>query len=159
MAGVNMDSLLVLQKLAALQKDKNGKKSAKDSDSGAKTQSYKDIWEQVKREQEEWDKTLNEVDITQYKLALMDSFWSDRHDAQNYLFSYYKRQQRAINQQSLTEITQDIAWLNQLNNSGILNPAIGAETSAQLGKALTAALQTSVMASIKNMQIDSFLGL
>ncbi|SFT69276.1 hypothetical protein SAMN02910356_01663 [Selenomonas sp. GACV-9] len=159
MAGVNMDSLLVLQKLAALQRDKNGKKSVKDSDSGEKTQSYRDIWEQVKREQEEWDKTLNEVDITQYKLALMDSFWSDRHDAQNYLMSYYKRQQRAINQQSLKEITQDIAWLNELNNSGILNPSIGVEASQQLGKALTTALQTSVMASIQNMQIHSFWGL
>ncbi len=158
MAGLTMDSLLVLQKLAEMQKDKKRQDDKKDSASGEAAASYKDIWAQVRREQEEWDKTLNEVDITQYKLALMDSFWSDRHDAQNYLASYYKRQQRAINQQSLTEITQDIAWLNQLNNAGILNPAIGTEASQQLGKALTAALQTSVMASIQNMQLQSLWG-
>ncbi|MBE6073564.1 MAG: hypothetical protein E7202_03300 [Selenomonas ruminantium] len=155
MAGLTMDSLLVLQKLAEMQKEKKRQDDFKDRGSTANAASYKDVWEQVRREQEEWNKTLDEVDITQYKLALMDSFWSDRHDAQNYLASYYKRQQRAVNQQSLAEITRDIAWLNQLNNTGILNPAIGIEASQQIGKALSAALQTSVMASIQNMQLHS----
>ena len=158
MAGLTMDSLLVLQKLAEMQKEKKRQDDFKDRGSTANAASYKDVWEQVRREQEEWNKTLDAVDITQYKLALMDSFWSDRHDAQNYLASYDKRQQRAVNQQSLAEITRDIAWLNQLNNTCILNPAIGIEASQQIGKALSAALQTSVMASIQNMQLHSLWG-
>ena len=81
MAGLTMDSLLVLQKLAEMQKEKKRQDDFKDRGSTANAASYKDVWEQVRREQEEWNKTLDEVDITQYKLALMDSFWSDRHDA------------------------------------------------------------------------------
>ena len=156
MSQMGLETLLALQKLA----DKSYKRTNTRKEKETKAEeSYQDIWAQVKKEQEEWDKTLNEYDLTKYKLGLMDSFWADgRRKTQDYLYSYYKRQQRSLNQQAINEVAQNIAWLNQLNNAGILNPAIGTEASQQLGKALTAALQTSVMASIQNMQLQSLWG-
>ncbi|MBE6085807.1 MAG: hypothetical protein E7203_10225 [Selenomonas ruminantium] len=157
MSQMSMETLLALQNLAAkTYKSKENKLETKTGDG----ESYQDIWAKVKKEQEEWDKTLNEYDLTKYKLGLMDSFWSDsRKKTQDYMYSYYKRQQRAINQQSINEIAQNIAWLNQLNNSGLLNGSIDTEAAQATGKALKSALQTTVLASIRNFQVNSFLGI
>ena len=152
-----IETLLALQKLA----DKSYKRTNTSKTKETKNEeSYKDIWDKVKKEQAEWDKTLNEYDLTKYKLGLMDSFWSDsRRKTQDYLYSYYKRQQRSLNQQAINEVAQNIAWLNQLHNSGLLNGSIDTETAQATGKALTTALQTTMLASIRNFQINSFLGL
>ena len=157
MSQMSMETLLALQNLAAkTYKSKESKLETKTGDG----ESYQDIWAKVKKEQEEWDRTLNEYDLTKYKLGLMDSFWSDsRKKTQDYMYSYYKRQQRAINQQSINEIAQNIAWLNQLNNSGLLNGSIDTESAQATGKALKTALQTTVLASIRNFQVNSFLGI
>ena len=157
MSQMSMETLLALQNLAAkTYKSKESKLKTKTGDG----ESYQDIWAKVKKEQEEWDKTLNEYDLTKYKLGLMDSFWSDsRKKTQDYMYSYYKRQQRAINQQSINEIAQNIAWLNQLNNSGLLNGSIDTEAAQATSKALKTALQTTVLASIRNFQVNSFLGI
>jgi len=157
MSQMSMETLLALQNLAAkTYKSKESKLETKTGDG----ESYQDIWAKVKKEQEEWDRTLNEYDLTKYKLGLMDSFWSDsRKKTQDYMYSYYKRQQRAINQQSINEIAQNIAWLNQLNNSGLLNGSIDTEAAQATGKALKTALQTTVLASIRNFQVNSFLGI
>ena len=156
MSQMAMETLLTLQKLA--EKSYKGTKTAVNKT--ADGESFADIWNEVKREQEEWDKTLNEYDLTKYKLGLMDNFWSDsRKKTQDYMYSYYKRQQRAINQQSINEIAQNIAWLNQLNNSGLLNGSIDTEAAQATGKALKSALQTTVLASIRNFQVNSFLGI
>ena len=157
MSQMSMETLLALQNLAAKSyKSKESKVETKTGDG----ESYQDIWAKVKKEQEEWDRTLNEYDLTKYKLGLMDSFWSDsRKKTQDYMYSYYKRQQRAINQQSINEIAQNIAWLNQLNNSGLLNGSIDTEAAQATGKALKTALQTTVLASIRNFQVNSFLGI
>lgn len=156
MSQISMETLLALQNLTAkTYKSKESKLETKTGDG----ESYQDIWAKVKKEQEEWDKTLNEYDLTKYKLGLMDSFWSDSRKTQDYMYSYYKRQQRAINQQSINEIVQNIAWLNQLNNSGLLNGSIDTEAAQATGKALKSALQTTVLASIRNFQVNSFLGI
>ena len=157
MSQMSMETLLALQNLAAKSyKSKESKLETKTGDG----ESYQDIWAKVKKEQEEWDRTLNEYDLTKYKLGLMDSFWSDsRKKTKDYMYSYYKRQQRAINQQSINEIAQNIAWLNQLNNSGLLNGSIDTEAAQATGKALKSALQTTVLASIRNFQVNSFLGI
>ena len=155
MSQMGLDTLLTLQKLAAKKSAPTVKQAKTEAE-----ESFAEVWNKVKKEQEEWDKTLNEYDLTRYKLGLMDSFWADsRKKTQDYLYSYYKRQQRAINQQSINEITQNIAWLNQLNNSGLLNGSIDTESAKATGKALTAALQTTVLASIRNFQVNSFLGI
>ena len=156
MSQMGLEKLLALQKLA----DKSYKRT--NSSKGKETkaeESYKDVWDKVKKEQEEWDRTLNEYDLTKYKLGLMDSFWADsRRKTQDYLYSYYKRQQRSLNQQAINEVAQNIAWLNQLNNSGLLNGSIDTETAQATGKALTAALQATMLTNIRNFQINSFLG-
>ena len=74
MSQMSMETLLALQNLAAdkTYKSKESKLETKTGDG----ESYQDIWAKVKKEQEEWDKTLNEYDLTKYKLGLMDSFWS-----------------------------------------------------------------------------------
>jgi len=157
MAQMGLETLLALQKLvdqSYMRTDINKEKKTEDGES------YQDIWAKVQKEQEEWDKTLNEYDLTKYKLSLMDSFWSgSTRKTQDYLYSYYKRQQQAINQQAINEIAQNIAWLNQLNNSGLLNGTVDTEAAQATGKALQTALQTTVLASIRNYQVNSFLGI
>ncbi len=156
MSYMGLESLLALQNLANKSYKRTETTKTKGTDD---EESYQDVWAKVKKEQEEWDKTLNEYDLTKYKLGLVDSFWSDRHKSQNYLYSYYKRQQRSLNQQAINEITQNIAWLNQLNNSGLLNGNIDTEAAQATSKVLQTALQTTMLASIRNFQLNSFLGL
>jgi len=157
MSKMGLETLLALQKLADKSYKRTDISTEKKTDKG---ESYQDIWAKVKKEQEEWDKTLNEYDLTKYKLGLMDSFWADsRSKTQDYLYSYYKRQQRSLNQQAINEVAQNIAWLNQLNNSGLLNGSIDTEAAQATGKALTAALQTTMLTSIRNFQVNSFLGI
>ena len=157
MSQMGLETLLALQKLADKSYKRTNTSKQNKTDEG---ESYKDIWTKVKKEQEEWDKTLNEYDLTKYKLGLMDSFWADgRRKTQDYLYSYYKRQQRSLNQQAINEVAQNIAWLNQLNNSGLLNGSIDTEAAQVTGKALTAALQTTMLTSIRNFQVNSFLGI
>ena len=157
MSQMGLETLLALQKLADKSYKRTDISTEKKTDKG---ESYQDIWAKVKKEQEEWDKTLNEYDLTKYKLGLMDSFWADsRSKTQDYLYSYYKRQQRSLNQQAINEVAQNIAWLNQLNNSGLLNGSIDTEAAQATGKALTAALQTTMMTSIRNFQVNSFFGI
>jgi len=157
MSQMGLETLLALQKLA----DKSYKRTNTSKEKETKAEeSYKEVWDKVKKEQEEWDKTLNEYDLTKYKLGLVDSFWADsRRKTQDYLYSYYKRQQRSLNQQAINEVAQNIAWLNQLNNSGLLNGSIDTETAQATGKALTAALQATMLTNIRNFQINSFLGM
>lgn len=157
MSDMGLESLLALQQLADKAYKRTGNKKETKNEQG---ESYQDIWDKVKKEQEEWDKTLNEYDLTKYKLGLMDSFWSDStRKTQDYLYSYYKRQQRTLNQQAINEIAQNISWLNQLNNSGLLNGSIDTETAKATGKALTIALQATMLTSIRNFQVNSFLGI
>ena len=157
MSQMGLEALQALQKLADKSYKRTDISTEKKTDKG---ESYQDIWAKVKKEQEEWDKTLNEYDLTKYKLGLMDSFWADsRSKTQDYLYSYYKRQQRSLNQQAINEVAQNIAWLNQLNNSGLLNGSIDTEAAQATGKALTAALQTTMLTSIRNFQVNSFLGI
>ena len=157
MSQMSMETLLALQNLAAKSYTSTTATKKKDTEN---TDSYSDIWAKVQKEQEEWDKTLNEYDLTKYKLGLMDSFWADgRRKTQDYLYSYYKRQQRSLNQQAINEVAQNIAWLNQLNNSGLLNGRIDTEAAQATGKALNAALQAVVLTNIRNFQMNSFLGI
>ena len=157
MSNMGLEALQALQKLADKSYKRTNSSRQNKTDEG---ESYRDIWAKVKKEQEEWDKTLNEYDLTKYKLGLMDSFWADsRSKTQNYLYSYYKRQQRSLNQQAINEVAQNIAWLNQLNNSGLLNGSIDTEAAQATGKALKTALQTTMLASIRNYQVNSFLGI
>ena len=146
--GVNnsIDALASLQALVARKSQKSGSSTA----AKAGQASFADVWEQVKKEQQEWKKTLDAVDLAQYKLSLADSFWSDRTKANQYLRNYVQRQQRSINQQNLTEITKDIAWLNQLNMSGLLNGSIDSEAASAAGKTIQTALQGLILQNIKN---------
>ena len=106
MSQMGLETLLALQKLADKSYKRTNTSKQNKTDEG---ESYKDIWTKVKKEQEEWDKTLNEYDLTKYKLGLMDSFWADgRRKTQDYLYSYYKRQQRSLNQQAINEVAQNI---------------------------------------------------
>ena len=146
--GVNnsMDVLASLQALAAKKNNASGSSTAAKEGQA----SFADVWNQVKKEQQEWKETLDAVDLAQYKLSLADSFWSDRTKSNQYLRSYVQRQQRSINQQNLTEITKNIAWLNQLNMSGLLNGSIDSEAALAAGKTIQTALQGLILQNIKN---------
>lgn len=146
--GVNnsIDALASLQALVAKKSQKSGSSTA----AKAGQASFADVWNQVKKEQQEWKETLDAVDLAQYKLSLADSFWSDCTKANQYLRNYVQRQQRSINQQNLTEITKDIAWLNQLNMSGLLNGSIDSEAASAAGKTIQTALQGLILQNIKN---------
>ena len=142
----SMDVLASLQALAAKKNNASGSSTAAKEGQA----SFADVWNQVKKEQQEWKETLDAVDLAQYKLSLADSFWSDRTKSNQYLRSYVQRQQRSINQQNLTEITKNIAWLNQLNMSGVLNGNIDSEAASAAGKTIQTALQGLILQNIKN---------
>ena len=91
--GVNnsMDVLASLQALAAKKNNASGSSTAAKEGKA----SFADVWNQVKKEQQEWKETLDAVDLAQYKLSLADSFWSDRTKSNQYLRSYVQRQQRS----------------------------------------------------------------
>ena len=146
--GVNnsMDVLASLQALAAKKNNASGSSTAAKEGQA----SFADVWNQVKKEQQEWKETLDAVDLAQYKLSLADSFWFDCTKSNQYLRSYVQRQQRSINQQNLTEITKNIAWLNQLNMSGLLNGSIDSEAASATGKTIQTALQGLILQNIKN---------
>ena len=146
--GVNnsMDVLASLQALAAKKNNASGSSTAAKEGQA----SFADVWNQVKKEQQEWKETLDAVDLAQYKLSLADSFWFDRTKSNQYLRSYVQRQQRSINQQNLTEITKNIVWLNQLNMSGLLNGSIDSEAASAAGKTIQTALQGLILQNIKN---------
>lgn len=155
--GVN-NSMDVLASLQALAAKKSTASSGTGSAAKAGQTSFADVWNQVRKEQQEWKETLDAVDIAQYKLSLADSFWSDRTDSNKYLRNYVQRQQRSINQQNLTEITKDIAWLNQLNMSGVLNGNIHSEAAQAAGRTIQTALQGLILQNIKNTSMSYFWG-
>ena len=71
MSQMGLETLLALQKLADKSYKRTNSSRAKETKA---EESYQDIWNKVKKEQEEWVKTLNAYDLTKYKLGLMDSF-------------------------------------------------------------------------------------
>ena len=147
MATNGMDALSALQALAAAQNDRRETASG---NKGTGSDSFKEIFAKIEKEQQEWDDLMNQVDIAQYKLALADTFWSDQADPQRFLSSYIKRQQKNLGQQAISALTESAALLNHLNTIGVASGTISAEAAQEASRKLSSAMTAAMMASIKS---------
>ncbi|MCR5176945.1 MAG: hypothetical protein K6C05_08880 [Anaerovibrio sp.] len=139
-----MDMLLQLQALA-----KNNSKSTSTTtktQSGTGTKSFAEIWQNINKQQKEFESIMDTVDIAQYKLSLQDAFWSNQADAMKYLRNYTQRHQQAYTQQTIGLITTGVFKLQQLK-SGMnynMDPKLSQELSNQLQSALTGLMMSNI---------------
>ena len=145
------DSLKYMQQLRELAESSVTAARAKAQKQAAEEEKdYKSIFAKIQKEQEEWDAKMKELDIAQYKIEAMDSFWSDRHKYNNLAYRYALREQQAQNQKSINSLVSDITSLQRLNLTGLANGDIDAESAVELNKSLNTALQSVVMLSLMN---------
>lgn len=136
----NVDALATLKSLAAAMDNRTTRKA----DSG--DTSFKEIFSKMQEEQEKWDSLMDEMDIAQYKLALTDSFWSDRANPQKYLNSYLKRHNSNLGLEAINTLTANVSLLNHLNSlSGLTGTTVDMRSVNQsLSKALASAIMTGI---------------
>ena len=147
MATNGIDALSALQALAAAQ---NERRETASGNKETGSDSFKEIFAKIEKEQQEWDDLMNRVDIAQYKLALTDSFWSDQADPQRFLNSYIKRQQTSMSRAALGTLTKNAALLNHLNTIGVASGTLSAEAAQEASRKLSSAMTAAMMASIKS---------
>ncbi len=147
----NADTLKYLQQLRNLASGSVtsavNKTKAKKNDS---EEDYQSIFAKIQKEQDEWDAKMKELDIAQYKIAAMDSFWTGNHKYQNLAYKYALREQHSQNQQAINSLVADISSLQRLNMSSLANGEIDAKSAVELNKSLNTALQSAVMLSMMN---------
>ena len=145
------DSLKYMQQLRELAESSVTAARAKSQKQAAEEEKdYKSIFAKIQKEQEEWDAKMKELDIAQYKIEAMDSFWSDRHKYNNLAYRYALREQQAQNQKSINSLVSDITSLQRQNLTGLANGDIDAKSAVELNKSLNTALQSVVMLSLMN---------
>lgn len=145
------DSLKYMQQLRELAESSVTAARAKAQKQAAEEEKdYKSIFAKIQKEQEEWDAKMKELDIAQYKIEAMDSFWSDRHKYNNLAYRYALREQQAQNQKSINSLVSDITSLQRQNLTGLANGDIDAKSAVELNKSLNTALQSVVMLSLMN---------
>ena len=111
---------------------------------------YQSIFAKIQKEQEDWDAKMKELDIAQYKIQAMDSFWTGNHKYQNMAYKYALREQQNQNQQAINSLVADISTLQRLNLTSLANGEIDAKSAVELNKSLNTALQSAVMLSVMN---------
>ncbi len=123
---------------------RNVQKQAGDEDD------YQSIFARIQKEQEDWDAKMKELDMAQYKIQAMDSFWTGSHKYQNLAYKYALREQQNQNQQAINSLVADISTLQRLNLTSLANGEIDAKSAVELNKSLNTALQSAVMLSVMN---------
>ena len=123
---------------------RNVQKQAGDEDD------YQSIFARIQKEQEDWDAKMKELDMAQYKIQAMDSFWTGNHKYQNLAYKYALREQQNQNQQAINSLVADISTLQRLNLTSLSNGEIDAKSAVELNKSLNTALQSAVMLSMMN---------
>ena len=111
---------------------------------------YQSIFTKIQKEQQEWDAKMKELDVAQYKIQAMDSFWTGNHKYQNLAYKYALREQQNQNQQAINSLVADISTLQRLNLTSLANGEIDAKSAVELNKSLNTALQSAVMLSVMN---------
>ncbi len=114
---------------------------------------YQSIFTKIQKEQQEWDAKMKELDVAQYKIQAMDSFWTGNHKYQNLAYKYALREQQNQNQQAINSLVADISTLQRLNLTSLANGEIDAKSAVELNKSLNTALQSTVMLSVMNNSV------
>ena len=114
---------------------------------------YQSIFTKIQKEQQEWDAKMKELDVVQYKIQAMDSFWTGNHKYQNLAYKYALREQQNQNQQAINSLVADISTLQRLNLTSLANGEIDAKSAVELNKSLNTALQSTVMLSVMNNSV------
>ena len=105
---------------------------------------YQSIFKKMQQEQQDWDAKMKELDVAQYKIQAMDSFWTGSHKYQNLAYKYALREQQNQNQQAINSLVADISTLQRLNLTSLANGEIDAKSAVELNKSLNTALQSVV---------------
>ncbi|SEH26534.1 hypothetical protein [Selenomonas sp. KH1T6] len=114
---------------------------------------YQSIFTRIQKEQEDWDAKMKELDIAQYKIQAMDSFWTGSHKYQNLAYKYALREQQNQNQQAINSLVFHISDLQRMNFADLANGNIDAKSAVELHKSLNTALQSAVMLSMMNSTV------
>ena len=126
---------------------------AHDQKQAGEGEDYQSIFAKIQKEQEDWDAKMKELDVAQYKIQAMDSFWTGSHKYQNLVYKYALREQQNQNQQAINSLVADISTLQRLNLTSLANGEIDAKSAVELNKSLNTALQSAVMLSVMKLNI------
>lgn len=114
---------------------------------------YQSIFAKIQKEQDDWDAKMKELDIAQYKIAAMDSFWTGNQKYQNLAYKYALREQQSQNQKAINSLVFDIANLQRNNFTSLANGEIDVKSAVELHKSLNTALQSAMMLSVMNNSV------
>ena len=148
---IRLERLDILKELAAdyeaKYKQQNSGTAAAENSEG---KSYKEIWSEVQEKQKEWNNLMQNLDVQEYKFALMDRFWNDNKDVEKLTLKMLHRQQENQNQQYFAMLTDNISSLQHLQYMGTLtgDEKVQADVAASM-KALNNVMQQMLFAGIK----------
>ena len=111
---------------------------------------YWSIFAKIQKEQEDWDAKMKELDVAQYKIQAMDSFWTGNHKYQNLAYKYALREQQSQNQQAINSLVFHISDLQRMNFADLANGEVDVKSAVELHKSLNTALQSAIMLSVMN---------
>ena len=114
---------------------------------------YQSIFKKMQQEQQEWDAKMKELDVAQYKIQAMDSFWTGNHKYQNLAYKYALREQQSQNQQAINSLVFHISDLQRMNFADLANGEVDVKSAVELHKSLNTALQSAVMLSVMNNSV------
>lgn len=114
---------------------------------------YQSIFKKMQREQQDWDAKMKELDVAQYKIQAMDSFWTGNHKYQNLAYKYTLREQQSQNQQAINSLVFHISDLQRMNFADLANGEVDVKSAVELHKSLNTALQSAVMLSVMNNSV------
>lgn len=148
-----INSAETLKYLQQLQNLANNAVSSATSTRNAQKQEdddYQSIFAKIQKEQQDWDAKMKELDVAQYKIQAMDSFWTGNHRYQNLAYRYALREQQNQNQQAVNSLVANISTLQRLNLTSLVNGEIDVKSAVEMNKSLNTALQSAVMLSVMN---------
>ena len=148
-----INSAETLKYLQQLQNLANNAVSSATSTRNAQKQEdddYQSIFAKIQKEQQDWDAKMKELDVAQYKIQAMDSFWTGNHKYQNLAYRYALREQQNQNQQAVNSLVANISTLQRLNLTSLVNGEIDVKSAVEMNKSLNTALQSAVILSVMN---------
>ena len=111
---------------------------------------YQSVFKKIQQEQQEWDAKMKELDVAQYKIQAMDSFWTGNHKYQNLAYKYALREQQSQNQQAINSLVFHISDIQRMNFADLANGEVDVKSAVELHKSLNTALQSAIMLSVMN---------
>jgi len=150
-----LDSLRLLEQTASLDKSISGRSRHSSKTSVADKEDYASVLARVEAEEAEWQKTLEQYDLAQYKISMMDNFWTGSTKHQDYIFKRFQRQQQQANQAAITDLLTNLMTLQRVQQYAAKNGTMDKEAANAIHQQLNTAVQNTFMLSLMNMNLGS----